>query len=925
MPEEEVNPDHARSPVWSLKDRCPRRKGLTCITLLVLVSLSSFLAAPLTHPPVPFRQSATDPLGTLQGTGTPAPLFWTGDGQRLNNTSFETGTLSPWLSFQTNAGPGSAANVTTTHAYSGTYSAWVTSRSTNFTTSYQSLLYDLYRQTVGFSGGVRLRAAVYVTLLTGNSTSDRLEISVGLTTSIGDHLRIHYVIADGSALPRNSTSDAYFKVAGFGMVGQWVMLDRDVTADANALATFASKYAAIDSVSDIRLSALSIAFPVQNRDPHIKYWDNPPQNQWNTTKTVVYDANLNGVYDTGDYVLSPPGGVPPLGTPLSVDPKIKFVDSNNNGIWDTGEPIAYDVNQDGLYDRYTKPGVGITDEPVIYDPIPPNLNPINLGAALENPAARVTSSYFDSVELYSASGNYDWIRNGNFDSGSLSGWAFNSSFTVSGTTFVSSPYSAKGTAINGAIEMAQSIDARPQVDSTTRFKASVNVDTMTGTSSSDFVDVWVGLVDSQGTPASIYYYFKTGDRSIPANQTDLIYHKVPGFGAPPQWLSVDQSLLTETGALTGFTPPFRVEVVVLEASGRGVSSTTTAYFDNLSIPSQYKPGSAPSTYHATNGANATIAYSISNVPPGEFYVNLPAGQSVLNVTTPENTALKTGEYSSQTVAGMLRIDIPASTSFKHSPNGNWLLYVSIRNAVNQFDSLDATTKQQTRRFPIGGRADLVAQLGNQTGSPIPNATLNITLWNPTGTMVMDAWSGATNSQGWFNASGVPLPPNTGVYWLQAATQSVYIGIRTFQLSILNSLTVSLKLSSEQTVEGSTVTIFGTVGPPNQGVNVTISYRQVGTSQWTTLAVVKTDLNGNYTYPWKPAAGDYEVLASVGDNSTFPNSSLKGQLSVTPSGLSVDQLTYLAIILAGIAIAAIVLVLRVKRNKNKPTSTNQMAS
>src|SRR5439155_23927674 len=102
--------------------------------------------------------------------------------------------------------------------------------------------------------------------------------------------------------------------------------------------------------------------------------------------------------------------------------------------------------------------------------------------------------------------------------------------TLSTSTVHSGSHSALASVTNAAAEMAQTIDARPQIEASTVFTASVNIATVTGTSPQDIVDLWLGLVDSQYNSVSLYYVFKTGDGSIPSNRTDSVYHRVSRFG-----------------------------------------------------------------------------------------------------------------------------------------------------------------------------------------------------------------------------------------------------------------------------------------------------------------------------------------------------------------------------------------------------------
>ncbi len=54
---------------------------------------------------------------------------------------------------------------------------------------------------------------------------------------------------------------------------------------------------------------------------------------WAPGKSIVYDNNSTGVYETGDTPAA--GTVPPIGALLRTDPKIRFTDTNKNGVWDS--------------------------------------------------------------------------------------------------------------------------------------------------------------------------------------------------------------------------------------------------------------------------------------------------------------------------------------------------------------------------------------------------------------------------------------------------------------------------------------------------------------------------------------------------------------------------------------------------------------
>jgi hypothetical protein len=99
-------------------------------------------------------------------------------------------------------------------------------------------------------------------------------------------------------------------------------------------------------------------------DSRLKYVDLDKNNVWQYGEAVVYDTNLNGLYDPGEPIIvgSTPtpatllqepviaGAQPASATILKTDTKLRFIDTNRNGIWDTGEPVVYDNNSNGVYD-----------------------------------------------------------------------------------------------------------------------------------------------------------------------------------------------------------------------------------------------------------------------------------------------------------------------------------------------------------------------------------------------------------------------------------------------------------------------------------------------------------------------------------------------------------------------------------------------
>lgn len=82
---------------------------------------------------------------------------------------------------------------------------------------------------------------------------------------------------------------------------------------------------------------------------------------------VVYDSNYNGIYDSGDLPVNQANATAAtIGSVLTSDPNIKFIDLKNNGVWDQTESIVYDRNNNStfesndivIHDGVTEPTVG---------------------------------------------------------------------------------------------------------------------------------------------------------------------------------------------------------------------------------------------------------------------------------------------------------------------------------------------------------------------------------------------------------------------------------------------------------------------------------------------------------------------------------------------------------------------------------------
>jgi len=478
--------------------------------------------------------------------------------------------------------------------------------------------------------------------------------------------------------------------------------------------------------------------------------------------------------------------------------------------------------------------------------------------------------------------------------------------------------------------MAQSIDARPLVNASMTLQASAYVSGMTGSLAADYADLWLALVDGQGNSLSLYYYFDTGTGTLPANRTDTVYMKAGGFGSTGKWLNVSRSLLPTIQAVVAsnglsYTSPYSVELAVLEVSA-SVSKTTTALFDDISLGTPEPTGSAQSYFYAQGGLNTTYVYTAASVPQGSFFLDAPLGRTLVNITSPEGTPVPPGQYTTSVSSGSRRITILDSAGFNHSPLGTWKIFTSSTNAVASVYAENPSNLHQAPAINVGTSVNFVSQSKDPFNQPIQNTPINLTLWNSyTGTQIGPSWAGTTNSQGWWNITGVTLPlPGTlpGVYRLQAQVPyTLYPGIRTFQIAVQYTVTLDVNLSGTDVPAGQSITVSGIVTRtdtpgPAQNINVTVSYRLAGNSQWTTLAIVKTDSSGKYTYTWTPPEGEYQVMASTGDITTAPAQTTPVHLLVNAAGLP----WLIIIAVAAVAAAAIFLVFMLMRRR-KPASAN----
>jgi hypothetical protein len=139
---------------------------------------------------------------------------------------------------------------------------------------------------------------------------------------------------------------------------------------------------------------------VLKNDPKITFVDANGNGVWNSGETIIYDTDSSSTYTAGDVVVV--GTAPAIGTFLSTDTNLRFVDSNYQNVWKAGETIAYDTNLNGLYD---------TGEPVPFGTVPSD------GILLQTQSVTLTAGATQIVQLKWDPGS---VPKGNY---AVLGWA----------------------------------------------------------------------------------------------------------------------------------------------------------------------------------------------------------------------------------------------------------------------------------------------------------------------------------------------------------------------------------------------------------------------------------------------------------------------------------------------------------------------
>jgi len=154
-----------------------------------------------------------------------------------------------------------------------------------------------------------------------------------------------------------------------------------------------------------------------------------------------------------------------------------------------------------------------------------------------------------------------------------------------------------------------------------------------------------------------------------------------------------------------------------------------------------------------------------------------------------------------------------------------------------------------------------------------------------------------------------------VSWLGDEITLAAYSTTTLTVSKMSS-TITLDVSSTSITVGSNITISGSITPAQSQVNVEIMYKP-SDGDWSTLATVTTDSNGEYSWDWAPQdAGTYEVKASwSGDENTSADESDIETVNV--QGAFPLDITIISVAAVGIIVAAGVAFYFLKIKKPKP--------
>jgi hypothetical protein len=141
----------------------------------------------------------------------------------------------------------------------------------------------------------------------------------------------------GTSSPKAPQFSAYFRSSGTLAQYIWTGDTGDPVADPSNFATIAACFNKPALVAGATLST----------DPLVKYVETGTDTHWDPGEPVIYDVAHSGFYTPADTVIS--GVAPAVGTALSIDSKLKYLETGTDTVRDPGEPVIYNADNTGIY------------------------------------------------------------------------------------------------------------------------------------------------------------------------------------------------------------------------------------------------------------------------------------------------------------------------------------------------------------------------------------------------------------------------------------------------------------------------------------------------------------------------------------------------------------------------------------------------
>jgi parallel beta-helix repeat protein len=195
-------------------------------------------------------------------------------------------------------------------------------------------------------------------------------------------------------------------------------------------------------------------------------------------------------------------------------------------------------------------------------------------------------------------------------------------------------------------------------------------------------------------------------------------------------------------------------------------------------------------------------------------------------------------------------------------------------------------KYSTLSIEVHPQTIIIGDNATVNGTLQPSIETNITIQyrNKGETDWKNLTETTTNTQGTYSYGWTPTI--LGIYELTAfwegneTTLPAQSPIATLDVTKKSS-TLTINVTPAAVTIDSNITITGTLTPSLEGVNITVSCQPIFKS-WKELAVVGTDLNGNYAYNWTTTEEGMFILKASwpGDQHTFGKEIYSGFTSVT---------------------------------------------